>query len=171
MGNIMTALPTPRLYFPEELWRNSVYSGTLLSYREELRDHMHHKMENERKGTPKECVSTSATADLHMYFFCRSAIKSTFLLNNNNHASMSTNDTRCWIFGCVRTTPTGGVGRRRGVVFLCARIGGELLCGHMLPTRSPQPAYSTSPVLTLPIIQSPEENLILRNPPPCPTPP
>ena len=79
---------------PEELWRNSVYSGNLLSYREELRDHMHHQMENERKGTPKECVSTSATADLHMYFFCRSAIKITFVLNKNNHASMSTNIAR-----------------------------------------------------------------------------
>ena len=26
----------PRLYFPEEFWRNSAYSGTFLSYSEEL---------------------------------------------------------------------------------------------------------------------------------------
>ena len=39
---------------------------------------------------PNECVSTSATADIHTYFLRRSAIKFTFLLKKK-HASTSTN--------------------------------------------------------------------------------
>ena len=49
----------------------------------------HQKIEKERKLTPKECVSTSATADLPTYFLRRSAIKFCLLLQNNNHASTS----------------------------------------------------------------------------------
>ena len=54
----------------------------------------HEKMEKEQKGVPKECASTSATADLHAYLLRRSAIKFSFLLKNNNHASTSPNEIR-----------------------------------------------------------------------------
>ena len=35
----------------------------------------HQKTEKERKVMPKECISTSATADIHTFFLCGSAIK------------------------------------------------------------------------------------------------
>ena len=53
-------------------------------------------MLKERKGTLKECVSTSATADLHMYFLLRSAIKFTFLQEKTRtHALKKTNVRIC----------------------------------------------------------------------------
>ena len=52
-------LYTPKLYFPEELRRNSVYSIILLSYPAELRYHMPPEIRKEKKGTPNERVSTS----------------------------------------------------------------------------------------------------------------
>ena len=71
------------------------------------------------------------------------------------------------MFVCVRTAPPRGTERGRGrggVVFLCVRIGGS---GTVQPhTPNPQTAYSTASVLPDLRIQSPEENLILHNPPP-----
>ena len=42
-------------------------------------------MEKERKVIPKECVSTSAAADLHKYFLHKSDIKFNFLLTTHTH--------------------------------------------------------------------------------------
>ena len=72
------------------------------------------------------------------------------------------------MFVCVRTAPPIGTvrGWGAGVVFLCSRMGED---ATFLPqTPNPQPAYSTAPISPSPIIQSQEENLILRNPPPPP---
>ena len=82
MGDIIIS----RLYFLEEFRRDSVYSVTLLSNPAEL---CYPMPPEHGKGTPKKRVSTSATADLHMYILCRSAIKFTFLPKNNNHVSTS----------------------------------------------------------------------------------
>ena len=58
-------------------------------------------------------------------------------------------------------TRTDGGG---GCVFVCKNRGG----GATVWTHTPdlQPAYSTAPVLSVPIIQSLKENLILLTPPP-----
>ena len=107
-----------------------------------------------------------------MYFQRRSALKFTFLLKNNNHESTSLNDTRCWIFVCVGTAlPRRGGNQKGGLCFCVRERGAAQLCGHTLLIRSPQPACSTAPVSPAPIFQSPEENRVLYNPPPCPTPP
>ena len=128
------------------------------------------KRKRNKEELQRNAVSTSTTADLHTYFLRGSALKFTFLLKNNNHASTSTNGTRCWMFVCVRNAPPRGSGSgQRGLFFLCKNRGGAQLCGHTLRTCSPY--IVPPPVLPAPITKSSEENLILRNPPPCPTPP
>ena len=110
----------------------------------------HQKTEKEQKLRQRNVVFTNTIADLHTYFLRRSVLKFTFLLKNNKHISTRTNDTRCWIFVCVRTAPPRGTGRGRGVcVCLCVRMwwGGAKLYGHMLPTRIP---HTVPPPFSLP---------------------
>ena len=79
-----------RLYFPEEFpifcYFPVVPSGTMLHYSTR-------KMKRNEEERQRNVISTSATADLHMYFLRRSAIKFTFLIKNNNHASTIMNNT------------------------------------------------------------------------------
>ena len=119
-----------RLYFSEELrifrYFPVVPSGTTLPY-----------AIRKRKVTPKECVSTSSTDDLHTYFLCRSVIQFSLLLKNNNHTSTSPNGIR---FVFVWGPPYRGgrdVGRGE-VVFFCAKIGGG---GATVWPHTPNPHY------------------------------
>ena len=121
--------------FPGALWINSVYYGTFLLYPEENFTLCHHKTRKERKLTPKGCVSASATAGLHTYFLRRSAIKFSFFLKNNTHASTSPKNN---MFVFVRNAPSKGDGTRTrtGVVFLCEIMGWghNCLATHSRPT-------------------------------------
>ena len=106
-----------------------MYYGIFVSYPAELCYPM--PPEN-GKGSPKECVSTNATADLHTYFLRRFAINLPSYLKKN-HTSTSIYDT---IF-CFEDHPAEGDGTRTGVVFLCEKMGwGDQLFGHTLPTCS-----------------------------------
>ena len=165
--NLLVQPPTThrwsRLYFPEELCIFRYFpvapSGTTLSYSTR-------KWRKNEKGTPKECVSTSATADIHTYLLCTSAIKFT-LLQEKNHASTSVTVWRCLkLWGSPRQ---GGRDVDGGCCVFVWENGGGRNC---LDTYSDlQPAYSTNPVSPAPIIQYLEENLTLRTPPPPDHPP
>ena len=118
---------------------------------------------------PKECVSISATSDLHTYFLRRSAIKFSFLLKKKTTHKLSQTKQD---FSLCEDPPAKGDGTqtRTGVVFLSVIMEG----GATVQPRTPdlQPAYSTAPVLPDQIIKSLEENLILYTPPPTlPSPP
>ena len=76
-----------------------------------------------KKGTPKGCVSTSATADLHTYFLLRSAKTITFLQKKTMHQlSKFSHDV-----GMCEDRPAKGGGTKMGrcCVFVHENEGGR----------------------------------------------
>ena len=117
-----------------------MYYGIFVSYPAELRYPM--PPEN-GKGSPKECVSTKATADLHTYFLRRFAINLPSYFKKTTHQLAYMTQ-----YFVLRPTLLRGTGRVRGLCFCVKKWGGGI--NYLVTHSQPASCINYRPCFTCP---------------------